>query len=66
MHLITNATEAIQGSGIVTIATKNQIINDDNLPNPDIPAGQYAVASITDSGGGINDCPSVTSGPPTS
>ncbi|MCI5144924.1 MAG: response regulator [Candidatus Electrothrix sp. AR3] len=54
MNLVGNAAEAIGGSGVVTIATRNQFVD---LPRMTagmiIQAGRYAVVSIRDTGPGI-------------
>ncbi len=53
MNLVSNASEAISGTGNITISTKNKYI-DTPLPGyDDIQSGEYAVLSISDDGAGI-------------
>ncbi len=51
MNLIANGAEAIAGRGQVTVATRNQVI--DQAEKIALQPGEYVVLSVTDSGGGI-------------
>jgi len=54
MNLVTNAAEAIVGSGKVTVSTYNtQITAADSIDN-DLEEGSYVVLSIQDTGSGIS------------
>ncbi len=57
MNLVGNAAEAIDGSGVVTMTTRNQVLAE---PMPTIggitlQAGTYAVVGVRDTGSGINE-----------
>ena len=52
MNLITNGIEAIDGKGSVHVSTVNTIIQPDNRV-PSIPAGEYVVLTVHDTGTGI-------------
>ena len=52
MNLITNGIEAIDGKGSVHVSTVNKIIQPDNRV-PSIPAGEYVVLTVHDTGTGI-------------
>ncbi|MCW5208427.1 response regulator, partial [Desulfobulbus sp. US2] len=57
MNLVGNAAEAINASGIVTITTRNQVV-DASMTTTDgltIQAGTYAVVGIRDTGSGIEE-----------
>ena len=53
MNLVTNATEAIENSGTVTIFTKNRYLDEPLKGYQDIRIGEYVVLSVTDDGLGI-------------
>ena len=56
MNLVGNAAEAIDGYGVITITTRNQIIDQPmSTAGMTIQAGRYAVASIKDTGSGIEE-----------
>ncbi len=54
VNLCVNASDAIDGIGLITIATANAVLDDavgaNGLP---IPAGEYVIISVSDSGAGI-------------
>ncbi len=53
MNLITNAAEAIEGRGSVTITTRNQHITDIKTGTHSVLAGNYVVINVIDTGPGI-------------
>ena len=55
MNLVANAAEAIYGGGIVTIELAGTILTEDRDGYVSIPAGNYVVLSIVDTGEGIAD-----------
>ncbi|MCP5053424.1 MAG: response regulator [bacterium] len=54
MNLVSNATEAMPVGGLVTIATRNLLVEEPIPGHEDIPAGNYAVLDVTDTGIGIS------------
>ncbi len=54
MNLITNAIEAMEGRGQVTIATTNQQIDEHHQQNSVVEHGSYTLLSISDPGPGIS------------
>jgi two-component system cell cycle sensor histidine kinase/response regulator CckA len=52
--LITNATEAIDGSGTVTISTMNQYLDQRLKGYEDVRIGEYVVLTVSDDGSGIS------------
>ncbi len=54
MNLISNASEAIEGSGNVTISTINRYIDRPLRGYDDVSIGEYAVLSVSDDGLGIS------------
>ena len=55
MNLVNNAAEAIENVGIITLQTMNILINEEDPGEEAIPAGNYVLLSISDSGTGISD-----------
>jgi len=53
MNLVTNASEAIEGSGTVTISTVNQYIDEPLKGYEDVYTGEYVVLRVSDNGFGI-------------
>ena len=53
MNLISNATEAITGSGRVTISTMNRYLDKTLRGYDDVAIGEYVVLSVSDDGPGI-------------
>ena len=53
MNLITNASEAIEGSGTVTISTTNQYVDEPLKGYEEVRIGEYAVLTVSDDGSGI-------------
>ena len=53
MNLLTNAAEAIAGTGTVRIETKNQYVDKSVAGNQYVETGEYAVISVIDTGKGI-------------
>ncbi len=53
MNLITNAVEAIEDTGTITITTGNQYIDTPAAIHQFLPQGEYVVLSIRDDGPGI-------------
>ncbi len=54
MNLIVNASEAIEGTGVVTISTTNQYLDKPLKAYDDVRTGEYAVLSVSDNGAGIS------------
>lgn len=57
MNLVLNAAEAVADRGVVTLSTYNQIIDseaEEPEPRTGLPAGEYVVLSVGDSGPGIS------------
>ena len=54
MNLVVNARDAMPNGGMVTIATRNSTLEDQNpTQGVDIPAGDYVEISVSDNGAGI-------------
>jgi signal transduction histidine kinase len=54
MNLVANASEAVEGSGNVTISTANRYVDRPLRGYDDINIGEYAVLSVSDDGSGIS------------
>ncbi len=54
MNLVSNASEAIAGSGDVTLSTTNRYIDRPLRGYEDVNMGEYAVLSVSDDGSGIS------------
>jgi len=54
MNLMTNASEAIEGSGNVTISTMNRYIDRPLRGYDDVNIGEYVVLAVSDNGSGIS------------
>ena len=54
MNLVTNASEAIEGSGTIIISTANRYLDEPLKGYEDICIGEYAVLSVSDDGLGIS------------
>jgi len=54
MNLVSNASEAIKGSGNVTISTLNRYLDKPLRGYDDINEGEYAVLAVSDDGSGIS------------
>lgn len=53
MNLVTNASEAVDDSGMVFISTKNQSVEEDTAAEYRIKSGEYIVLEVCDNGHGI-------------
>jgi len=53
MNLVTNASEAIEGAGTVTISTANRYVDEPLKGYEDVRSGEYVVLSVSDDGSGI-------------
>jgi len=53
MNLVSNAAEAIEGSGMVSISTGNRYLKDRIKGYDDVKAGEYVVLEVSDNGSGI-------------
>jgi two-component system, cell cycle sensor histidine kinase and response regulator CckA len=53
MNLISNASEAIEGPGSVTVTTMNRYVDKPLRGYEDVKAGEYAVLGVSDDGPGI-------------
>jgi PAS domain S-box-containing protein len=54
MNLVSNASEAIEGCGNVTISTMNHYVDRPLRGYDDVKIGEYAVLSVSDDGSGIS------------
>jgi CheY-like chemotaxis protein len=54
MNLVSNASEAIEGSGNVIISTMNRYIDRPLRGYDDVAIGEYAVLAVSDDGAGIS------------
>lgn len=55
MNLVTNAAEAIDGLGRVTVITANHTVIEDSADIPSLPPGEYVKVIVRDSGGGVSE-----------
>lgn len=55
MNLITNATEAIQDGGTISISTQNRRVKQPNAKNHSLKDGDYSVITVRDTGTGIQE-----------
>jgi PAS domain S-box-containing protein len=53
MNLVSNASEAIEGSGAVMISTSNRYLDRPLKGYDDVKTGEYAVLTVSDNGTGI-------------
>ena len=54
MNLVTNASEAVEGEGTVTISTFNRYLDEALKGYDDVRTGEYVVLSVSDDGRGIS------------
>ncbi len=54
MNLVTNACEVISGEGTVTVASRNMEVDEKMAVEYVLPAGEYVVVSVRDTGSGIS------------
>jgi len=54
MNLVSNASEAIDGSGRVTVSTENRYIDSPLRGYDDVNVGEYVVLAVSDNGLGIS------------
>jgi PAS domain S-box-containing protein len=54
MNLVSNASEAIEGSGNITISTMNRYIDRPLRGYDDVSIGEYVVLAVSDDGSGIS------------
>ena len=54
MNLVSNASEAIEGSGNVTISTMNRYLDRPINGYDDVNIGEYAIIAVSDDGSGIS------------
>ena len=54
MNLVSNAAEALEGSGIVHISTRNQFMDRPLRGYEDITPGEYVILAVADDGPGIS------------
>jgi len=54
MNLVSNASEAIEGSGNVTISTMNRYVDRTRRGYDDVNIGEYVFLSVSDNGSGIS------------
>ncbi len=55
LNLCLNARDAMPGGGQIVIETANEVIEPDAVPRSEVPAGQYLVIRVTDSGSGMSE-----------
>lgn len=55
MNLVTNASEAVDEAGTVSIVTENRSIDNETAARHTIQPGEYVVLSVCDNGPGIED-----------
>lgn len=55
LNMSINAMHAIEGNGTLTFETRNEIINEIDARDLEIPAGDYVLLSITDTGCGMDN-----------
>ena len=55
MNLTTNASEAIEGSGTVTISTANRYLDEPLKGYEDVRIGEYTILTVSDDGSGISE-----------
>jgi PAS domain S-box-containing protein len=53
MNLVSNASEAIEGKGNVTVSTMNRYVDSPIKGYDDVKTGEYVVLSVSDNGSGI-------------
>ena len=53
MNMVTNASEAIDGKGTVTVSTVNRYLDDPLKGYEDVRAGEYVMLTVSDDGSGI-------------
>ena len=53
-NLLTNASEAIEASGTVTLSTENRYLDEPLKGYEDVRKGEYAVLTVSDDGSGIS------------
>jgi PAS domain S-box-containing protein len=53
MNLVSNASEAIEGSGTVTLSTRNSYVDQPLKGYDDVNIGEYVVFTVSDNGKGI-------------
>ena len=54
MNLVANASEAIEGSGTVTISTTNRYLDEPLKGYEDVNTGEYVLLTVSDDGSGIS------------
>ncbi|MBW1893466.1 MAG: hypothetical protein JRI91_07210 [Deltaproteobacteria bacterium] len=54
MNLVSNASEAVDGSGNVTISTVNRYVDRHLRGYNDVNIGEYVVLAVSDDGSGIS------------
>jgi len=54
MNLLTNAAEAIETSGTITVATSNILVDQSDAESGDLPPGEYVLLTVSDTGSGIS------------
>jgi PAS domain S-box-containing protein len=54
MNLLSNASEAIESGGVITISTMNRYVDRPLRGYDDVNTGEYVVLSISDNGSGIS------------
>jgi nitrogen-specific signal transduction histidine kinase len=54
MNLVTNASEAIEGSGTVIISTENRYLDEPLKGYEDVHTGEYVMLTVSDNGYGIS------------
>ena len=53
MNLLTNASEAVKGSGRVTLSTGNRYLDEPLRGYEDVRTGEYVMLTVSDNGSGM-------------
>ena len=53
MNLVSNAAEAIEGSGTISISTANRYLEEPIVGYEEVKVGEYVILSVSDDGSGI-------------
>jgi PAS domain S-box-containing protein len=55
LNLVVNARDAMPRGGTLAISTENRVIGEPPLNHPGLPAGEYALLSVRDTGVGMDE-----------
>lgn len=54
VNLVTNARDAMDGGGVVTIETSNVTVRPESIDEPDLAPGRYVMLAVRDTGRGMS------------